>query len=158
MANKYPDDLEILHTLGDTYLEYSLKIADESEDASRELFEEAKKVYAAVLQLMPDSSRAYQILGNAYAQRGLLEEAIVEYEKAVSLESNQAGLNLALGDLYFRKIEYDQAQPYLKKELEIDPHHPLAHLDLGVIEIANLNFGSSHLSLERSNPSRPSAE
>ncbi len=61
-------------------------------------------------------------LGWAYFKKGLVEEAIVELEKAIKLMPTDPTIADHLGDAYYKKGLSDKAQEFWKRSLEIDPN------------------------------------
>ena len=107
VIEKHPQELEALQTLAQAYL-----------NRTRTSYTKFQETFSRIEEIDPDSFRTHQLLAEAYATQGRLNQAIEEYEKAVALNPNAPGVNFALGDLYFGLGQYDKAEPALEKELE----------------------------------------
>jgi len=83
----------------------------------------------------PQSGRPHVALGDAYRDRGLINDAIEEYRIALTLMPNEmaAGVYADLGMLYARQGFEDNGIAYLKTALTLDPKNAIAHNYLGVI-------------------------
>jgi len=83
----------------------------------------------------PQSGRPHIALGDAYRDRGSINEAIEEYRVALTLipDTMAAGVYADLGMLYARQGFKDNGIAYLRKSLELDPENAIAHNYLGVI-------------------------
>ncbi|MFA5032468.1 MAG: tetratricopeptide repeat protein [bacterium] len=75
----------------------------------------------------------YNNLGNIYAQKGLLDEAIQEYKKALILNPDSPDIHNNLGDVYERKGLLDEAIQKYKKTLMLNPNTPGIHNNFGNI-------------------------
>lgn len=74
---------------------------------------------------------AYEDLAIYYRDRGMWDEAIEEYKKAIRVSPSNARLRSNLGSAYrIRKI-YDEAIQQYKKAIAIDPEYSMAHYYLG---------------------------
>jgi tetratricopeptide (TPR) repeat protein len=74
---------------------------------------------------------AHNNLGNAFVQKGLMDEAIVHYRKAVDLQPDYADAEFNLGRALFQKGNIDEAIRYWQKTLSIHPADAEAHASLG---------------------------
>ncbi len=74
-----------------------------------------------------------QMLGVAYHNKGMYDEAIVEYKKAIEMNPEHSSAYYALGVAYsYGKKMYDEAIVAYRKAIEIDPSSAKAHCYLGV--------------------------
>jgi len=70
-------------------------------------------------------------IGAAYRRKGMYDEAIAEYEKALEINPNHADAHYNLGVAYGEKGMYDEEIAEYKKALEINPNDAAAHYNLG---------------------------
>ena len=75
---------------------------------------------------------AYNNLGLAYAEKGRLNEAIMEYKRALALKPGFAKAHTNLGNAYFKKGMLDEAIIEHKKALNINPNLAKAYNNLGM--------------------------
>ena len=83
------------------------------------------------IELDPNYAAPHDNLGNAYDERGLVDQAIAEYKQALALDLNFVGAHYNLGIVYDRKGWIDQAMAQYKRAIELDPNHMKAHYCLG---------------------------
>lgn len=129
------------------YTEAALNLAVTYNDRGR--YEKAKEVYAgikarkqgsSVLSLEPFArgklANMHADLGQAYAEAGLLHEAIMEYENAVQLCPHFADLRTKLGQLFRNCQEFDKAKEQYEAALVERPGFVPAHMQLGMTLLA----------------------
>lgn len=81
----------------------------------------------------PTSPRVLYNLGNAYDRRGMLDESVVQYKKAISIDPYSAEHYNNLGCVYVQKRLYDDAKKQLRIALKLEPSLALAHHNLGTV-------------------------
>jgi Flp pilus assembly protein TadD len=89
-------------------------------------------VWADVAAKRPDSARAHVNLGVAYERRGMLDEAVAEYRRALRLDPEYLSAHYNLGVAYERQGKTDEAIHEYTEELKVFYGHPLARNNLGV--------------------------
>ncbi len=62
--------------------------------------------------------------------KGMVDEAIAEYQKAITLDPQFTMAYLALSMAYEKKEALDEAIATIKKAIELDPEDPLLHTSL----------------------------
>ncbi len=65
------------------------------------------------------------------------------------LTLSEAESNAYLGDLLYHSHEYDNAEPYLQKALELDPNSTLANTSLGLVKMRDRKFDEAKKYLEK---------
>src|SRR5271165_7066186 len=70
-------------------------------------------------------------LGLALFQKGQLDDALAQYEKAVEIDPNNAAAHINLGNAFFQKQQLDEAVAQFQKAVEINPNDAEAQYDLG---------------------------
>lgn len=79
-------------------------------------------------------ARAYYNLGAAYHdEKGSLDQAIIYYNKALSIEPNYAGVHNDLGDALRDKGMLESAIAEYQTALRLKPDYPKAHNNLGIV-------------------------
>jgi tetratricopeptide (TPR) repeat protein len=82
-------------------------------------------------------------------------DAIAEYQRAIQLAPNEPSLHEGLGDAYRMSTQLEQAEQAYARELELDPHNPVAMSTLGRIRVERGNADGAIPVLEaavRENP------
>ena len=120
--SKCPDNMEILTTLTDTYIDY-------------EYYDAAYGVIYRILSLNKFNAEGYYKLAYIYMMWEEYDQAQDAAEKALSINSYYVDNFLLLGDLKYYTRDYKEAMKYYKKALEIDPNNSDAY-----IKIAGLFF------------------
>ena len=76
---------------------------------------------------------AHDSLGSALVQDGHLDEAIVEFEKAIQIKPNYAPSYNNLGNALLQNGQPNLATPQYQKALELDPRDSQVHNNLGTL-------------------------
>jgi protein O-GlcNAc transferase len=78
------------------------------------------------LSMNPDYPDLHNLLGIAYANMGLIDDALLEFETAIKIHPDylKARLNVAL--TLYEKGSRDEAMVHLEKVLKLDPENELA--------------------------------
>ena len=79
----------------------------------------------------PESDRAHNNLGIAYDKRGLLDDAMAEYRKALDINPIHVDAHNNLGVAYDKIGLLDEAMAEYRKVLNINPNFANAHNNLG---------------------------
>jgi len=84
--------------------------------------DEAILFFKKGLEFKPDMAKLHANLGNAYLQKkGMVDEAISEYKKAMSLDLNLTSLHIKIAEAYQKKGLLDLAMEELQKSLQTEP-------------------------------------
>ena len=89
-----------------------------------ESIKQAKKLAIETIEIDDSLSAPHAFLGNIYLQQRKYDEAIAEYEKAISLDPNNALAYCFLGRGLFFSGQPDKAIPALKKAMRLHPYYP----------------------------------
>ncbi len=91
--------------------------------------DEAIRYYEKAISVDPKNTHAYQLISLEYIQSGEKEKAKEEHLKAESFSPDMVVLSY-LGNIYFAEGDYDKAEGYLKRaiELSVDYHTPYVTL------------------------------
>jgi tetratricopeptide (TPR) repeat protein len=77
--------------------------------------------------------RKYLVRGAAMAEKGMLDQAVAEFDMAVRIKSDCLEGRVSAAVILIDQGKLDEATDRLDKVLEIDPKHTKAHISLGVI-------------------------
>jgi tetratricopeptide (TPR) repeat protein len=95
------------------------------------VYESEVALWSDTLARNPDSWAAHNDLGNAFIQKGQVEGALVQYQKALQINPNDLEALNNLGVALFRKGRMDDAVAQYQKALAISPNYVLTHNNLG---------------------------
>lgn len=96
--------------------------------------ERAEAGYRAALMRKPDLAEAHAGLARIYAQRGLVQESIAEFELVASSADSmrlRAEANYSVGSMKLSTGDIASAEARIRKSIEIDPSYPLGWVGLG---------------------------
>ncbi len=79
----------------------------------------------------PNSSRAFNGLGDAYLKEGKLDEAALALSRSVAIDGENFRAQNNLGTIYGQKGDYRKAITYFKKAIEIRPNHSPPYTNTG---------------------------
>jgi tetratricopeptide (TPR) repeat protein len=88
-------------------------------------------IWQDVVARRPNHPRAHNNLGNALTARGLVDEAIVHYQRALAIKPDLADAHYNLGLALAGRGLVDEAITHYRKALTIKPDLADAHYDLG---------------------------
>ncbi|MFA7256542.1 MAG: tetratricopeptide repeat protein, partial [Kiritimatiellales bacterium] len=94
--------------------------------------DEALEHFNRVVEIYPDITDLHQAVGALYLQRSDYALAAAHLEKAVQEEETFGAVN-NLGTAYIGTKEYDKAEKYLKRSLELQPENPECYKNLAVL-------------------------
>ena len=114
-----PRDIEVLYNLAGAYRSSAPQKATELLDR--------------MLAIDPYSYRVKQMEGEVLEQQEKYPQALAAYRAAYRLKPEVPGLRFALGSVYWKMRQFDEAKKWLTEELSSNPHHALSHYQLGNI-------------------------
>ena len=103
---------------------------------ARRLGEEEHRVIAGSAYLgmiVPESAEAHNILGIAHAVDGRLDQAIVEFVRALEIDPDDAPAHWHLGTAFASQNRGAEALGHLLRSTELDPRNSRVQYDLGVL-------------------------
>lgn len=83
------------------------------------------------------SAEAHNTLGSSHLSRGELNDAYIEFQKALKLNPQNKETLLYLGFISTKFRKYDEAISYYKRALAVDPHYSEAMNNLGTVYVEN---------------------
>ncbi len=120
LAEKYPRDVDVLYSLGQTYLEL------------------AQQSFLTMAVVDPQSYRVHQILADAFAKKARYHDALGEYQQVLQLRPDLPGIHYQIGLLYWLnqldRAGEDAAIHEFEEELKINPYDPWSQYRLGQID------------------------
>jgi tetratricopeptide (TPR) repeat protein len=96
-----------------------------------------------IIKKSPNKARPYIRVGLVYQRKGLIDEAISQYDKALSLNPNgrdAADAHNNLGLCYFDKGQVEMAILEFSRAIYIYPNYVPAHYNLGFIYIQQKDY------------------
>lgn len=105
---------------------FSIRIADRNRDWNDSLI-----LYEKTVKTSPRCARAHCNLGEAYASRGRMDEAVSECRQALAINPRYAEASYNLGFAYYKKGLFDEAIAEYKDAISIEPRYPKAINNLG---------------------------
>lgn len=82
-----------------------------------------------------DSAWGHRFLGDLLLQRNRWEDALKEYQKALSADPRQSGLHTSLGQTYLHAWKLDEVEKEFHLELQLDSSNELAWIGLANLQL-----------------------
>jgi len=123
--------------------------------ASLGQFDEALKVYQAVLALKPDKAAAHTNIGVVYYQAGRLDEAVTELKKALEIDPKDAETEYMLGAAYVQQQKLDDAETAFNQAIALKPELAAAYTGLGNVYLARKNTDKAVSTLQQATKLQP---
>ena len=134
-------------------LDAELAEAHASMGAIHEVFhwswERAQEEYLTALRLNPGYVTARQWYALALAHRGKNDEALAQMNVALEGDPLSFPLNASVAVIHYLGRNYDAAEEFCQRALEINPHHEPAHFALGLAHQQRGRLDEAHASLEK---------
>jgi tetratricopeptide (TPR) repeat protein len=119
LAEKYPQDVDVLYSLGQTHLQL------------------AAQSFVRIAMVDPQSYRIHQILAESLTKQGRYRDAILEYKLALERKPDVPGIHYQIGLLYWlnepNPAGEDSALREFEEELKINPFDAWSEYRLGQI-------------------------
>ncbi|MFN2511198.1 MAG: tetratricopeptide repeat protein [Pyrinomonadaceae bacterium] len=97
----------------------------------------------------PTSAEAHNLLGLAYAQKGLRDRALRSFENAVRRNDDEPEYLNNLGYVLLKQGEYETATKYLKRAAKLAPDNPRIWNNLGLALTERGKFDDAYKSFAR---------
>jgi Tfp pilus assembly protein PilF/peroxiredoxin len=124
-----PSGAEALYGLGSVYLQ------QQKSTEARDSFERAVRLQAHYPGTLPN---AWNNLGLLAAREGHTEEAIQDFQRALTMDPDHLIALQNLGNAYRQMKRWDDAKNVLQRALQLSPENPEANYGLGMV-FAQLN-------------------
>ncbi|GAB4030167.1 MAG: hypothetical protein Fur0012_05660 [Elusimicrobiota bacterium] len=89
--------------------------------------------YEEALKKDPKNAIAWQLKGISKARKGLGDEALENFLKALELEPRRSDINMNIGSIYFSRGFMSSALSYMKSAVKYEPSNPLYIYQLGLV-------------------------
>ncbi|HHT9106239.1 MAG TPA: tetratricopeptide repeat protein [Candidatus Wujingus californicus] len=86
------------------------------------------------------TAKEYYNFGLEQIKKGMFDEAIAAWEKAIELEPTMANAYEKLGKAYYTQGRFQKAGEIYRKELELKPDDPMIYFSLGVVYRMNEQY------------------
>ena len=116
--------------------------------------EDAAKLAALTVQLLPDDPRGWILLAEAQLRSGQNKQASSSLVRAKQLDPRNAGILFAQGSLALRASQPQQAADLIQQGLKLDSKNAGAYFDLGNAYILMGNPGSALGAFEKASALR----
>jgi tetratricopeptide (TPR) repeat protein len=100
-------------------------------------------------RLYRESAWGHRFLGDLLFQRSRWDEAVKEYQKALSADPRESGLHTSLGQSYLHAGKLDEAEKELRLELQLDSSNEAAWLGLANLQLTRSQPAAALESLEK---------
>ncbi len=94
-------------------------------------FEAASREYFQIREVKPQNAEAFLKLGLSLKNRGLTEDAIIQFQKSLAANDSFPEAHLELGKLYLQKNSFQNALYHFQRAIELRPHSAAMHNLLG---------------------------
>jgi tetratricopeptide (TPR) repeat protein len=131
--------LELDPFLAEAYVALGLRRALEHDLKS------AEEAFRRAIELNPDLPDAYDRLArHCLAPMGKLDQAVEEAKKALQVDPLSTVTAMSVGASYYQARCYDEAIPYLRIAVELDPSHWRPHFYLGFTYVQKQMYAEAH--------------
>jgi tetratricopeptide (TPR) repeat protein len=116
-ATLKPNDVDILYHRGRAHMLVS------------------KESYEQMFHADPASWRVHEVLAQSYLEADRYEDAVAEFQLAISERPEEPGLHEELGDAYWKQVQLPKAEDAFREELKLDPENSSAMYKLSVVSL-----------------------
>jgi serine/threonine protein kinase/tetratricopeptide (TPR) repeat protein len=114
-------------------------------------YEQAEAEYLRTIEIEPQNSDAYKLLGDAYEQNNQLDEAQAMLRRAVEIEPDYYVNHQDLGAFYFHRSNYIEAAKEFRRAVDLAPEQPTVHFALADAYINTGQFTEAERELRLAN-------
>jgi tetratricopeptide (TPR) repeat protein len=98
---------------------------------------ESESLWKHTLAVTSNNEVAHNQLGNMFLKKGLLDEAIFHYQKALEIWPSVAVFELNLGSALLRKGFVDEGISHLQKAVELTPDRDVPRREQALLDLGN---------------------
>jgi protein O-mannosyl-transferase len=95
------------------------------------VYESEDALWTDELAKNPNSWLGHYNLGNSFLEKGQVDAAVIQYQKAVEIRPNYLEAHCNLGNSFLQEGHLDEAVAQYQKAVEINPNYFAAHQNLG---------------------------
>lgn len=103
-------------------------------------YEQGIAPFTAAIEKAPHKAEPYFNRGNALNKIGLDSLALVDYQKAISLDSSKAEYFSAMGDLLIEHQDISGSLPWLERAIALNPKDPKARLNIAKMMLISKDY------------------
>lgn len=98
-----------------------------------DIWHDSVSLWTHEIRLFPTEPAAYNNRGNAYKEQGYLQEALMDYDKAIELKPRYAEAYNNRGIIYYRLGNHEQALMNYNKAIELNPTYAISYNNRGAL-------------------------
>jgi len=117
--------------------------------AREEVFANDALLWRNTIEVSPLSFTAHNNLGQAFIEKGQVDEAVTEFQQALSINPDDDNAHNNLGKAFIEKGQADEAMAEFQHALAINPEDANAHLNLGLAQEARGDLDDALLNFRR---------
>ena len=117
--------------------------------------ERAEELFLQAIELNPNYASAHQWYSSLLLETDRADESLEQAEIALRLDPLSAIINVAVGDRYLRREEYETAEKYYEQALELDPLFVSGRLGLAQLNAQRQDFAAAESQVEASARENP---
>jgi tetratricopeptide (TPR) repeat protein len=106
-------------------------------------------IWGDTVRKAPTNPRGHLNYGSALKNKGFIDEAIIEYEKAIQLAPRIPMAYTNLGAIYSERGEFDVSLKYLTKAIDLAPENANYVRNLGVVLVKKKLYDDALICFER---------
>ena len=107
-------------------------------------FRTASKYLTTALNKQFDNTEVLSLTAESYKQTGRADEAVEIFKKILEIEPESAFANAKIGEIYFQRMRYEKAVPYLESSIRVSFEENTA------MELAKCHFELNNLETAKS--------
>lgn len=119
--------------------------------------EGAKREILKVIKQFPHSEEPYLLLGDVEFDMFSLEEALLAYKKAISINDNNPSAHSSIGRVYYLLSKFPEAERHIHRALDLNPEEAEALYLKGLLLDRERNFSLADQYLKKANLLEPDA-
>lgn len=114
--------------------------------------------WSALVNIYPADPAPHIGIGNGFLNKGLIGEAVVEFQRALELNPGSPAIQVSLGNAFAAEERYAEAIFHFKQAIELDKRYMLAHHNLGITYILMEDFDQASKVWEKALETNPTCK